>query len=541
MVEEILAWGVIGVVIPMLLGVGVTVVNTRESDDLYIAKTCFVLAGLIGMAKLLQVGLRSGTWDVFPLFALGMTVCFWFCLEASRYVDRKREDKLAKETRTDREGFIIRQLERFVDEERQIRTQETSSLAGGVAGFGQMISFCGKVEHFLGLHLSNEYVARFQKKGVYALQEMIKEFIDGTPIPVSLQPVQIPQTLSAALDEKYELKKLEPSFRDYGSEPVPVKAHDDEKGVIVQGESPNKDTFAVLVRAFGNEHPVKKVRPVKKVSFGLCFICYDADTQHTPIKNVDIHRGAWLSEADTQVDFPANCPPRRTIIATIEGPNNRVYAVRRDSDTSYKNILPVREELTGNLYGVIMPFHIDSKKSGSFHYMLEIVREPKLELRLNDARTWKSINLYNFIAEGYDFAKKIHEVWKDATEKTPLPEVNERSLLGPNISELLARRSAIEREKEEEMFDSIKEWGSRAANWVERFIGPEARDKILKSGPSFEIGLNRGRKSALQLMGPPTRLGKEPPPSPPPLPYWTLSDAVGSRIDALTKIREHLQ
>jgi hypothetical protein len=52
-------------------------------------------------------------------------------------------------------------------------------------GSVDMITFRGNVEHFLGLHLSNEHVVRFQKKGVYALHEMIKEFLDGGPIPHS--------------------------------------------------------------------------------------------------------------------------------------------------------------------------------------------------------------------------------------------------------------------------------------------------------------------------------------------------------------------
>ena len=93
MLSEILGWGIISVVIPVLLGVGVTVVNTRDADDLYIAKSCFVAAGLIGVVKFVQVALRDGNWDTYPLFAAGVTGCLWFCLEASRYVERKKQSK----------------------------------------------------------------------------------------------------------------------------------------------------------------------------------------------------------------------------------------------------------------------------------------------------------------------------------------------------------------------------------------------------------------------------------------------------------------
>jgi len=157
----------------------------------------------------------------------------------------------------------------------------------------------------------------------------------------------------------------------------------------------------------------------------------------------------------------------------------------------------------------------------------------------------------NFIEEGYSFSARIHEIWKEADGRFPWPKPQPRPLI-PNLltsqpgsteetidlSESQARRSAMEREQEEKIMESLKDWESRAADWVGRFIGLEARDKVIKSGPSFEVGLNRGRKSALQLMRPPTRRNKEVPPSPPPLPYWTLSDAVGSRIDALKKIWE---
>lgn len=210
MLEGFLAWGTIGVLIPLLIGVGIAVVNTRDSDDFSIAKFCFVLAGLIGAAKIVQLGL-NGSWNTFPVYAAAFAVCLWFCLEASRYVDRKRQNKLAQEVRVDRDAFIIRQLEQFIAEERQIdRRASRSSIVETLAGFGERIDFRDKVEHFLALHLSGEHVARFQKRNVYALQEMIKELLDERP--------QAPRQLSApVIKTREDIINDLVLFRDEGS------------------------------------------------------------------------------------------------------------------------------------------------------------------------------------------------------------------------------------------------------------------------------------------------------------------------------------
>lgn len=359
-----------------------------------------------------------------------------------------------------------------------------------------------------------------------------------------------PRTLLEELEQEYDVKKLEPSLLEFGSEYV--TAHNDENGVIVQSQSA-RDMFPVLVRSFGNQHPRDRVKSLKRVSFRLDFICFDRAVMNQS-KIIRIHRGAWLNEASVEVEFPAHCPPRRAVVVTVEGAESKVYAVRRDSDSTYKGIMPLREELTGDIYTVSLTLLVESKNAKSFQYILEIIREPTVELRLNNAYVWKSTHLLNFIKEGYKFLDNINRIGKEAREQVPLPElpeVSQYSLLSnafkrrlegvetPDISELLKRISAIEREQEEKILDLIKDWESRAREWVDRFIGAEARDKILQSGPSFDIGLNRGRKSALQLMGPPTRAGKEP--SPPQLRYWTLSDAVGARVDALTNIEKQLQ
>src|SRR5258706_8272227 len=141
------------------------------------------------------------------------------------------------------------------------------------------------------------------------------------------------------LEENYEpLKKLEPNFVDFGHEYV--VAYSDDKGVIIQGSLPDRESFHVLAGSFGNEHPRKKVRSLQRVSFRLHFIRFDRATRHKS-GSVKIHRSAWLNEAEVEIDFPAHCPPRRAILVTVEGAENRVNAVRRDSDSSYKGILPL--------------------------------------------------------------------------------------------------------------------------------------------------------------------------------------------------------
>lgn len=505
------------------------------------------LWGPIVGSKTIPDWLAENGWPRLTTLVLGwlvVTMAIAFAIVIRSYLSARRratEQALDPATR----DFLIARLHELIKETDEFDQNEQGVLSHLHFRFG----IGTKIEQFLSLY-SVEWVTRFQKKKALALEEIIKELLGGAPIPVLPQPTLEPRPPFAELEKEYEIKPLEPNFIDHGNEDV--TAHSDDKGVIVRGTSPIGDSFPVLVRSFGNEHRLKKVRSVSRVSFGVSFICFDAASQHTPKNNVNIHRGAWLTEAETEVDFPENCPPRRAIIATVEGANQRVYAVRRDSDSSYKTILPLREELIGSIYTVIISLRVESQKTASFQYILEIVRDPKVELRLNDARSWKSTHLFNFIEEGYNFSARIHEIWKEADEQLPWPRPQPRPLMPLNLlisqpsspeettdlSELQARRSAMECEQEQKIMESLKDWESRAADWLGRFVGLEARDKVIKSGPSFEVGLNRGRKSAIQLMGPPTRRGKEVPPSPPPLPYWTLSDAVGSRIDALKKIWE---
>jgi hypothetical protein len=135
-IDSLFSFGFYAFVITVLIGVGIGVLTLAGSDDFKIAKGCLVGVGLYSAAEVIYLAVKHGNWNTYQLFALAVAGCLWFCVEASRYVDRKREDKLAKEIRTDREAFIIRQLEQFIDEERQIGKQDSSTLVGSLAGFG---------------------------------------------------------------------------------------------------------------------------------------------------------------------------------------------------------------------------------------------------------------------------------------------------------------------------------------------------------------------------------------------------------------------
>lgn len=296
------------------------------------------------------------------------------------------------EPHSTKRDFLVARLHELVRETDEFERSEQ----GPLSDFRFHVGIGNSIEQFLGLY-SAEWVTRFQQKRVLALHEIIKELLDGTSIPEHSQPVRAlenakPETYHRValeeLEKEYEVKKLEPSVVDMGNEYVP--AYNDDKGVIVRGLSPDANGFHVLVRSFGNQHPGRKVRSLKRVSFRPFFICHDRESRNNPDSGVRIHRGAWLSESEIELDFPPHCPPRRAVIVTVEGAENHVYAIRRDSDSTYKGILPVREELTGRVYTLVFGLLEDSQNRGLFTYILEIIREPSFRLNLSEAKRWKS-------------------------------------------------------------------------------------------------------------------------------------------------------
>jgi len=405
--------------------------------------------------------------------------------------------------------------------------------------FNRIDAFRPNVRRFLEQYGDDESIQTFEKQGRIALEIFLRQVLeDHTASSItSLVPSEANrqrQPLLQELETEYELKKLQPNFIELTSEYV--EAHNDDSGVIVRGASKNGETFHVLTQPYGNEHPRNRVKSVRKVSFRAFFVCFDRETKNHPHR-VDIHRGAWLTEADTEMDFPDGCAPRRAVIVTVEGTGDRVYAVRRDSDSTYKGILPLREELTGSVYDVNLCLLVESKNSAAFRYILQISRDPAFKVSLTNARLWKSTHLHKFISEGLIFTGQLHDIWQDAQNQVPIPKVDTTlpfSLFtafrpGSEAAKFdydgaLARIRDIEREQESKLLDEIKDWENRSADFLDDYIGREQRDKFINALPSLDDGFNRVKKPSVRrlILRPPSG-SKDYKPPPPELPYWDLT------------------
>jgi len=278
----------------------------------------------------------------------------------------------------------------------------------------------------------------------------------------------------------------------------------------------------------------------------LNFIIYEGSG---PTHFVNIDRGAWLNEAATEIDFPSHCPRRRAIVAIVDS-EGRVYTISRDSDSSYKGILPLREELTGDLYSVYLALLVDSRYARRFDFMLEIIRGEEIELKLTPAALWKSQHLYDFVREAHVFSLRLHEIWKSANDQFPLPEPtpDERIFRNPmllqkdtservDIADVLKRIREAEREGEQGLLDGIRGWEARAVAFIGKFVGNEQRDKFARCVPSVDDAFNRVRRSfayRIQIASPD---GKPSPPSPP---NWSLADAVNRRVDMLMNMANNV-
>src|ERR1044072_568242 len=98
-----------------------------------------------------------------------------------------------------------------------------------------------------------------------------------------------------------------------------------------------------------------------------------------------------------------------------------------------------------------------------------------------------SPQLEQFINEGRAFMVQLREIDKDVDIEFRLPraeiitlaDVLERGwhiLDKTDPRESLRFRRGLEREREEKVIDSIKDWEARAADWVSSVAGAEARN-----------------------------------------------------------------
>ena len=315
----------------------------------------------------------------------------------------------------------------------------------------------------------------------------------------------MPKLLCTHLDAKYEYRKLEPNL--VSPEGKTLSAHNDENGVIVVGEGSQEKSFRAMVIPYHNSDkarrilgsdPNRKVRAVEKVSAQIAYKYFDNRN------SLNIKRGAWLSEKESRVSFGVN-DTRSLIIATIEGtPTNRpaVYAIQRDFDTEYKGSIARREELHGDLLAVTVRLiaEMESKEIGVYEYIMEIVREPQIEVTLHQKFFWQHSRKHDFMMEGYGFLKRLQN-----------------------------------NENEEQMIEDVKDWEASAATFIGRHIGERQKTSFLSSSPSIEEGLQKASRFVPRLSRPDSPIQ--------PLPrvaaiggefaHWTLYDSIRVRIDKL--------
>jgi hypothetical protein len=390
------------------------------------------------------------------------------------------------------------------------------------------------------------HLVRAPLSALAGLSERVNELETRSTLEVVTSPTStrdIERVMEQFMERFYDLKKLHSNLVESAAEPVP--AHYDTNGVMVKGHSPNNgDTFQALVLPYTNSSHKEKVAPLEKVSLRITYLYYEGG-----YRPLIIPRGAWLSERETEVDFPPNCLPRTAIIAVVTGEMNTVNAIRRD-DSTYKGVIYTPEELRGTVLGVNVdlsaPSHVGPVKKST--YILEIFREPSFGLRLTPAPAWKSEHLGKFRDEGYDFLTKIHEIWKDTQAQVPFPPVDTNrpifynyALSGSDQPEPFdyaaanARIRAIEQEQEGKLLDTIKDWESRAAGFVKLYIGTEQHDQFINSAPSIDQGFNRAEKLSRRFKILPRNAS-----SPPELTYWTLYDYVKARTDSLKNFSEQI-
>lgn len=339
------------------------------------------------------------------------------------------------------------------------------------------------------------------------------------------------------IESKFELKKRNHHITRFAVETL--TAHNDANGVIVRGEAHDGKTFDAFIVQYSNKLTHRIVAAIPKVSFELSYCTISKGRSSV----LHIHRGAWLDEKDVELDFSPNCPPHLAVLATIE--NGEVFAVRRDSDSSYRGLQAVREKLVADLYNLHINFLTNSQNSGtSFTYIFEITRDP-IRLNLVDAILWKSSHLSKFTSEGFKFSMKLHEIWRDAQDKFP-PSKPDPSISwlrsGPQeparLSNTWEQLQAFEKEQEEQLVPEIKDWERRAADFIELHVGKDQQEKFLGCLPSIDDGLARKAKPALFRVTPAlTGKGDKPKFT---LPYWQLSEAVSRRTDKLMEIQQNL-
>jgi hypothetical protein len=354
-------------------------------------------------------------------------------------------------------------------------------------------------------------------------QVMSTEIPLFTPQP----PIPIHGDVLSEIERRYELKKLEPNFIESSLENIP--AHNDESGIIVRGDAPDPgESFRAYVVPYSNYSNIRKIAIAEKVSVRITYICFVGEQP----KWLMIDRGAWLSEKESEFDFAVNSTPRRAIVATAEGDEHRVYAVRRDFDSEYQGPMTIREELRGSVFGVTVNLLAKSRTetAKTFSYILEIIRQPVFEVRLTNAVLWKTGRLGKFLMQGHKFWTRIHEIFMEAHTKG--------EAIGNYFDEEIL---AGEKEQEAAVAEEMKTWIKETADFIGLYLDADKKNKFLDTRPSIDNGLARVSKSAFERMGPPLRTGQAAAQQRVNLPYWTLSDSMKARLEMIEKFYKGIQ
>jgi hypothetical protein len=401
-------------------------------------------------------------------------------------------------------------------------------LLGGVSFGAFCVGLLGKV--FLSNNLSFETLGNLHRERALgdsaSPTERPSPEADRVPIARQSEPSAIFGSSLEEIERHYELKKLNPNLYSTSLDPEVVAARYDQQGVIVVGFAETPNTFNAHVVPITNGGK-DRVGQAKKVWAQITF----RDLQESNSRTV--HRGAWLSEKETEIDFPANCSPRRLVLITVEGTEPmHVFAVSRDFDSSYQGTVTMREELKGEMYKFTIRLFRegDPKYIKTFEYILQIGHLPggPFAPTLSHAYFWQRKHLYAFGSQGHDFMTKIHGIYMEGQT-----EAKKASEAGSPIENFLSTARAVEEREEERMLEEIKVWETRAADFIGLHTGMEQKGKFLNAVPSIEEGFKRMRKTLAYRL---SRLD-----APPPLPFWTLSESISARTNQLGKLAEELK
>lgn len=303
--------------------------------------------------------------------------------------------------------------------------------------------------------------------------------IESTASAVVTSPPPAPLMLES-LERLYELKKLEGNIVQGDAEDV--IAYTDGNGVIVSGvEAESTKGFQALVVPYFNRSPERRVAPVEKVSARITYRYFD---NHQPLM---VHRGHWLGEKETEIDFSPNGPPRRLILATLE--EKTVNAIRRDFE-SYQGTATKREPLHGTLLRVHVELVTASQPIPlkEFEYMLEVVGEATICLRITDAQLWKLRHLLDFEINGHRLRNECYKVEIEAHEKG-------EAIGDYSDAEILAEKKT----KLEAIAERAKEWEMRAAKFLGLHIESRLKQEFPALTPTLEQGLNNTPRGAFVM------------------------------------------